>query len=402
MASNLPTSLNPAAPVFGSAVGADKKIQARALLADARQLQKEGRLVEARQKAEDARNTGANFGPDEDRPELVMLALSALCQKRIEGLMQQAGDGAAANGDFGRYQRAELDLKQARQLALAFKLDTQLQLIDNKIAWMQQIRDKPPTPAPTTGQAQISQMHHQEPAAASVANPSQHGLELLKQARLELRAGQTSSARRLAETAFSGPYGVQDQAAQILRSIDAEEFNQRVLTANRTYEAAMEAFHGQEYPQAATILRSIDPQLLTADKQARLKEIMLMPGMQPTAVVQAGLRETGGAPQRESAAGQPGRAVASDGAHSAPAAGRPVQPEADFAKQVAALQEVKFQKLRADGLQAQSEATRRFQTGETDRALDILQDHSAKRTGTWIASRIMALPCVIRASTRTS
>src|SRR5260370_1445901 len=187
---------------------------------------------------------------------------------------------------------------------------------------MEQIRANPPTPAPTTGQAQISQMHHQEPAAASVANPSQHGLELLKQARLELRAGQTSSARRLAETAFSGPYGVQDQAAQILRSIDAEEFNQRVLTANRTYEAAMEAFHGQEYPQAATILRSIDPQLLTADKQARLKEIMLMPGMQPTAVVQAGLRESGGGPQRRTGAGATGRETASRRSISRPRARR--------------------------------------------------------------------------------
>src|SRR5207245_7513653 len=129
---------------------------------------------------------------------------------------------------------------------------------------------------------------------------------------MELLAGQTSNARKLAETAFSGPYGVQDQAAQIIRSIEAEEFNQRVLTANRTYEAAMEAFHRQEYPRAATMLRGIDPQLLTADKQARLKEIMLMPGMQPTGVVQAGLRDGGGAPQHESTAGQPGRAVATD------------------------------------------------------------------------------------------
>ena len=41
------------------------------------------------------------------------------------------------------------------------------------------------------------------------------------------------------------------------------------------------------------------------------------------------------------------------------------------------MQEVKFQKLRADGLQAQSEAMRQFQAGETDRALEILQDYNA-------------------------
>src|SRR5205807_4138008 len=42
-----------------------------------------------------------------------------------------------------------------------------------------------------------------------------------------------------------------------------------------------------------------------------------------------------------------------------------------------AMQEVKFQKLRNDGLQAQSEAMRRFQAGDTDRALDILQEYKA-------------------------
>jgi type II secretory pathway component GspD/PulD (secretin) len=393
LVSNVPTSPYSAGPAVSSPAVADKKTQARALLAEARQLQKEGRLVEARQKAEDARNTGASFGPDEDRPELVMLALSALCQQRIERLLQQANDTAATNGDPGRYQRAELDLKQARQLAQAFKLESQLQSIDNKIAWVQQLRDKPQAPAPAASQAQISQMRHQEPAAPVVADASQHGLELLQQARMELRAGQNNNARKLAETAFNGPYGVQNQASQLLQMIDAEESNQRVLTVNRTYEAGMEAFHRQEYPQAAAILRTIDPQLLSGDKQARLKEIMLMPGMQPTVVVQTGLRENGGAAQRETVPGRavasdtvpqrasgpalPGRAVASDTASSAPAAVRTVQPEADFAKQVAALQEVKFQKLRTDGLQAQSEATRRFQAGETDRALDILQDHIA-------------------------
>jgi hypothetical protein len=54
---------------------------------------------------------------------------------------------------------------------------------------------------------------------------------------------------------------------------------------------------------------------------------------------------------------------------------RPPAPEADFAKQVQAMQEIKFQELRSKGLTAQSEAMKRFQAGETDRALDILQTY---------------------------
>jgi len=378
MANNPPVSPSPAGPMVSPPAVPDNKAQARALLAEARQLQKEGRLVEARQKAEEARNTGATFGPNEDRPELVMLALSALCQNRIETLMKQASDNAAAaNSDPGRYQRAEIELKQARQLAVAFKLDAQLQLIDTKLAGMPQVHDKAVTPTAAPAPAQISQMRHQEPATPVVAGPTQHGQELLAQARMELRAGQTSNARRLAETAFSGPYGVQEQAAQMLRSIDGEEYNQRVLATNRTFDAAMDAFHRQEYPQAGTMLRSIDPHLLSAEKQARLKEVMLSPGMQPTAVVQAGMQENTPAPQRPSTTGLPGKAVATDTPPPAQTAVRSTHPEADFAKQAEAMQEVKYQKLRVDGLQAQSEATRRFQAGETDRALEILQDYTA-------------------------
>jgi type II secretory pathway component GspD/PulD (secretin) len=139
----------------------------------------------------------------------------------------------------------------------------------------------------------------------------------------------------------------------------------------------MEAFHRQAYPQAMTMLKSIDPQLLTEDKQARLKEVMLMPAMQPTAVVQAELRENTAARETGSAVKQPGKAVASDEPPPALSKASPAPLEADFAKQVEALHEVKFQKLRVDGLQAQSEAMRRFQAGETDRALEILQDYNS-------------------------
>src|SRR5207248_2535725 len=71
------------------------KSTALRLLAESRQLQKEGRLVEARQKALDAQQTGAVFATEEDRPELALLATSALAEKRVEGLVRQSSSTAA-------------------------------------------------------------------------------------------------------------------------------------------------------------------------------------------------------------------------------------------------------------------------------------------------------------------
>jgi type II secretory pathway component GspD/PulD (secretin) len=82
----------------------------------------------------------------------------------------------------------------------------------------------------------------------------------------------------------------------------------------------------------------------------------------------------------------PGRAHASD-----LGAGRTTQPEPDFAAQVRAMQEVKFQKLRTEGLSVQSEAVKRFQAGETDRALDMLQDYVTSLGDSGLDSEKVAL-----------
>jgi type II secretory pathway component GspD/PulD (secretin) len=354
------TFLKPVPPAVDT-----RKARAQGLLAEARQLQKQDRLVEAYTKAKEAQKVGANFGPDEDRPELALLAVSALCQKRIEMLVQQASDHAAfAQIDPSRMQRAQADLSQARRLAVTFGFDTVV--IDNKLSALQQPANKS-NDSSAVASGHVSQAHHQEVVSTGGSTELQQGQNLLKQARLELRAGQTASARRLAEMAFEPQYGVQNEAAQVLRSIDAEEYNQRVLTDNRSFEAGLAAFGRHEYVQAATIFRAIDPHHLNADKQARLKEIMQVPEMQPGTVTAAGFQT----PDR-SGQPAPGRATATD-----LVAPKPPSVENDFAKQVLAMQEVKFQKLRKDGLDAQSQAMKLFQAGETDQALEVLQDYNA-------------------------
>ena len=309
------------------------KEQARLLLLQARQCQKEGRLLEARQKALEAQRVATTFGANEDTPELALLAISALCQKRIDTLVQQATEYATTlDRDPSRCQRAEANLMQARQLAMACGFDTQA--VDMKLSWVHQMQAKNSSGS-TFAQAPGA------PKSVAVDRCTGHGLaatagsKAFERARMELRAGQTSNARRLAEEAFSPQYGVQNEATQLLRSIDAEEYNQKILAADHAFDAGQAAFQRREYNQAGTMFRTIDPHLLSTDKQARLKEYVLTPELQPSAIAQVGMRstawETDGAQTRNQSSDPVGMRTATD---------------ADFAQQVKAMQEVRFQKLR--------------------------------------------------------
>jgi type II secretory pathway component GspD/PulD (secretin) len=345
----------------GPAIATDgKKAQAQLLLAQARQFQRESRLLEARQKALEAQRVGAVFSPDEDRPEAALLHISAQCQKQIDTLVQQASEAVnAASRDPRSFERAETSLTQARQLAVSFGFDSQA--IDAKLTWVLQAEGK----GTTTSTGAISQMQHQEPpapAAPAAASASQ-GQTLLSQARMELRAGQMANARRLAEAAFDIRYGVQAEAAQLLRSIDAEEFNQKVLAASRTYDAGFEAYYRRDYARAVAILRTVDPQLLPPDRQARLRDALTAPQMQSSGIALAGIKPDTG--------NQPGRASVSD-----QAPGNPVAVQKDFAKEVLLMQQVRAQKMRQDGLTAMRDATKMFDRGDTDQALDLLRSYN--------------------------
>src|SRR5439155_6864781 len=98
---------------------------------------------------------------------------------------------------------------------------------------------------------------------------------------LELKAGRTDIARRLAEEAYNTRYGVQAEAAQVLRTIDAEEHNQKVLVANRTAEDAVDAFKNRNFKMAQTILSSVDMRQLTPQMAGALRELAAAPEMQP-------------------------------------------------------------------------------------------------------------------------
>src|SRR5439155_23351295 len=64
------------------------KARAVQLVMEARRLQREGHLVESRQQAIEAQKLGAVYAPTEDRPDMVLVELAALCKKRVESLIQ--------------------------------------------------------------------------------------------------------------------------------------------------------------------------------------------------------------------------------------------------------------------------------------------------------------------------
>ncbi len=378
-------------PSASSMNGADKA-RAISLVAEARQLQREGRLVEAREKAVQARNMNASFRSDEDRPEAVLLGLNGLCQKRIDALVSQADQYMKA----GNAQMAEQQLSQAKQLAVGFSLD--YYLIDMKTAQARQTSSRGAT---TTA---MSSPNASTSMAATMG--SAQGRDLLEKAKLELRAGQTANARRLANEAFNPSLGVQAEATKLISDIDAEEFNQKVLVAERTFDAAVSAFNRHDFPQAMNMFRTIDSHLLRADKQARLADY-LRSEPQTTAVAQTSRWQDGqqsGGPVVPSMSGGP-VVPSMSGSPVVPSMSLPSMPQAtstsfkssetgmastqtpqmgapvgvsqstDLMVQTRAMQEVKFQKLQNESRAVMSDARSRFQSGETAKAMDMLRDH---------------------------
>jgi type II secretory pathway component GspD/PulD (secretin) len=358
-----------------TATGDPIKPKAQALLAEARQLQKEGKLIDARAKVVECQHLNVTYGPDEDRPEQILLQLVHLAGERMDNLIAEADDyERTALADPSRHAKAEADLLQARQLAASYLLDTFR--IDSKIDQVRQSMAQAggsslPLPAVPVGYQPDKVGQAVASDRAAPGSKQGEGEQKLRAARLELRSGKTENARRQAEAVYRGDYGLQTEAEAVLRDIDREEFNQKCLTANHTFEAGQQAFNRRDYGQAAAIFRAIDPHLLEKDKQARLKEYMAIPEMQPRIIQQT-------AAVQGQADGTPGglpilNQTPTDGLGSAQATDKGPSTEASYAAQVQALNDVKFQALRSQGQKAQRQAMDLFRAGDAKGALDALR-----------------------------
>jgi type II secretory pathway component GspD/PulD (secretin) len=283
---------------------AQEKMRAKAraveYVVEARSLESQQLLVEARAKALEAQKTFAVWSPIEDSPAAVLRDLDTKAANRVKFLMNQATETVANNpADTTRFQKADTFLGIARRLAEAFRQDTAP--IDQKIQWLQmaagQSRNNTVAMAPLQSAKSLKDGSFDEaseplpqlpeatplPALPPALPPAakfnhQDGLKKLDQARLELTAGNLPLARKLAEDAFA-VVSVQQEAQKVLRSIDAEEDAQNIVAARRNFQAGMDAFKHHDYQKAARLLANIDVRHLEPDQTRQLGDVITSPEM---------------------------------------------------------------------------------------------------------------------------
>jgi type II secretory pathway component GspD/PulD (secretin) len=331
---------------------------AKQLVAEARQLQARGQLLEARARLLEAQKLPPTAGPEEDRPDRAMLELSAVARRQIDRL-EAGGDELVKSGND--YAAAREKLAQAQALARGFQLDTEL--LDKKLAWVQ-VRVGPAVGTSGTPVAHANANDDVQRVNATDGGPQGDGERLLSQARMEIRAGNSGAARRLVEQVYAGNYGLKPKAEAMLRDIDIEEYAQKKKECQRTFDAANAAFRRGDYAFAGRLVHTFDAKLLDPERQEQLKQMMLCPEMQP-----------GGLTPTVAKADAPGAAAHDGGAPRAHVAEADPSRQADYLKQIQDLREIKFQKMRYQELDAEKQARKLADAGDTEHALEVLEDY---------------------------
>jgi type II secretory pathway component GspD/PulD (secretin) len=390
-AANKPTAASPYLPsgsgeevkAGGTTDSLDAQTRARRLLAEARALQQQNRLLEACEKINDARRLGVAFRPDEETPNQVYQQMAFQARQRIDGLVHHANEilRYGTQSPTTRCQEADRDLAQARQLAVAFGQD--MQPIETTLRMANQLR--------TTGNITLvstspeldnlpsssfdkSGRNPQGGTPAAAGGRGMQPVQLLDQARLELRSGETANARHLAEEAVR--LGAGEAGIAVIRSIDAEEVAQNRRRANRAFDEVFQSYRNRDYRRASLLLASIDTKLLDERRQRQLREILntpeMLPGARSTAIALTGGQEPNnsvGAPNSS----QP--MLHTPDAYDAGRARATNDPGQSLLARTKGMREIKFQQLRTEGLSVQAQALERFRTGQTDVAVDMLQEY---------------------------
>ncbi|HTU19011.1 MAG TPA: hypothetical protein VMG10_13200, partial [Gemmataceae bacterium] len=382
----LPSTQGGEPNVKGSGDNATAQKRARRLVAEAHDLLRQNRLLEARSKIEEARRLGGSFRPDEESPSQVYQQIAFLASQRIDSLVHHAGEilRYGTQAPTTRCQEAERDLSQARQLAAAFGQD--MQPIDLTLRMVEQLRKTGSStlvntqtepehmlPSSSIDKQDLAKRNTPETTQGASKARSLQPMQLLEKARLELRSGETANARHLAEEAVK--LGAGEDGLAVIRSIDVEEVAQSRRKANRSFDEVLQAYQHRDYRRANLILASIDTNLLDERRRGRLREIFNTPEMRPS--MSGGIALTAAqASSDKSMDGQGNsqpltRPPASGDGH----AHATDDPGQSLLARTRAMREVKFQQLRTEGLTIQSQALERFRTGQTDVALDMLQEY---------------------------
>ena len=334
----------PAPPIPGN-----DKAKTVAMLMEARQLQLAGNLVAARMKAIEAQKQGIIFQPNEDSPEQLLLQLGSSARNQIDDLVTQATRSMNSNeSNDKKAEMANQALENAINLSKSFGQDTAS--IEAK-------------------KLQLGLAKTSVPGSATIASESMsesnQGKMMLEKSRLELRSGQLVAARKLAVEAYQGSYGVKEEAASVLRSIDIEDVNQKMLETRRTFDAALSAYNRKDYEQSKTMIATLTEKNLDKERQQKLKEILMTAEMQPkeksALSLVKGTSEIRTKPTPENTPNTPAKPKE--------------EGEIDLLEATNQLREVKFGQMRQQGLDLQREAMEKFQAGQTDVGIEMLNEY---------------------------
>lgn len=243
-------------------------------VAEARLMMKEDRLIDALHAVRQAQQCNAVFQPQDDLPENVLDDLRRAAQGQIE----KYSAAAQTLASHRRYQDAERYWNYVRQVAGAFGMETRG--IDAKLAETRTLA--------AGGTPQESAV---VPTTGSMSEEERKGREILAQARSQLDRGELTEARKLAESLYTGPFALKDEARKLLAQIDDAEYKQAVKRSELLYEQAVRAFMRKDYEVAATYLHSLDVKLLDERKRAHAQEMLASRELRSQAVVAAGHRE---------------------------------------------------------------------------------------------------------------
>ncbi|MCS6976753.1 MAG: hypothetical protein NZM31_07035, partial [Gemmatales bacterium] len=296
-------------------------------LAEARLMMKEDRLIDALNAVRQAQQCQAVFQPQDDLPENVLADLRKAARDQVE----KYSAAAQTLADHRRYQDAERYWDYVRQVASAYGMETSG--IEAKLA---ETRTLAAGGSPS-GSGVVP--------ATGVSDEERKGREILAQAREQLLRGELIEARKLAESLYTGPFALKDEARKLLAQIDDAEYKQAVKRSELLYEQAVRAFMRKDYEVAATYLHSLDVKLLDERKRAHAQEMLASRELRPQSVVAAGHREPTAQPSPPEQ--MPGS-----------------ETSGNLLSEVRKRQEILIQKLRDEQLQSEREAARLANQGD--------------------------------------
>ncbi|HVK15918.1 MAG TPA: hypothetical protein VM533_03155, partial [Fimbriiglobus sp.] len=222
------------------------------------------------------------------------------------------------------------------------------------------------------------------PAAPTVATKAPSaGEQLLDQAKRELSRGELEAARRIATQAHNGDHGgsVKTDAQALLRDIDAEVAVRKQKDTAASFAAAADHFNAKRYEQALGVFKLLDPELLSVEQRTKLDGYVKTCN-EEVARLQA--PATPAAPTAPTAPTAPAVATSETARPLTPTQPKPAG--SGLTDQVKALSDVEFQQLRSEGLEAQTKAQEAFNRGETDLAIQMLNDYVAKVQGSKLSA----------------